>query len=97
MSHQSTKTVVILGAGATRGSGFTKCGKPLPGDRGFFGHDLVRSEIKNYPALDLMLDLFSLGPPDLSQASLEAIWTFTEFCSKATYSNSANLTKTKEE
>jgi hypothetical protein len=96
VSNQSTKTVVILGAGATLGSGFTKCDKHLPGDRGFFGHDLVRANVKNYPAVDLMLDLF-FRTGDLSQASLEDVWTFTEFCSKATYSSSISLAGAKEE
>ncbi len=37
MSDSNAHTVVMVGTGATIGSGYTRCGGKLPGDRGFFG------------------------------------------------------------
>ncbi len=92
------KTVIILGTGATQGSGFTKCGKSLPGDRGFFGHEFVKDRLKRYPALDIMLEFFrGRNNRKLDDISMEEVWTFLEFCSKGLYSNLHDFGKEKKE
>lgn len=93
----SNETVVILGTGATQGSGFTKCNKPLPGDRGFFEHELVKNNLYKYPALDIMLRLFiSTSKNENDKISLEDVWTFLEFSSKKQYLNLYNLEDEKK-
>ncbi|HEC97112.1 MAG TPA: hypothetical protein ENI58_02995 [Nitrospirae bacterium] len=81
MSYQTKKTVIIVGTGATIGSGYLKCGNPLPGDKGFFGHAVVREMVKEYPALCIILDFFNSHRDNCNyeQASLEEVWTFLEF------------------
>jgi hypothetical protein len=99
------KTVVILGTGATIGSGYTKAGRRLPGDRGFFGHtgvqELLRS--RTFPALQSVLDSFRLAyrllrPPPLG---LEEVWTFIEFANmgifRDIFRNTIDLLKKEEE
>jgi len=78
----ASNTVVILGTGATIGSGYTRCGKSLPGDQGFFCNPFVQSLLtaEKYPALYLMLGTFrNMYGNDLANVSLEAVWTFLEF------------------
>lgn len=79
------KKVVILGTGATIGSGYTRCGENLPGDQGFFCNPHVQSLLKEekYPALYLMLGTFrNVYGDNLANVSLEAVWTFLEFSAK---------------
>ena len=79
-------TVIILGTGATIGSGYTKCEKRLPGDRNFFENQAVKNLISQYPALDTLLDFFRKERgDDLDGVGLEEVWTFLEFCSKGVY------------
>jgi hypothetical protein len=88
MNEAPTDTVILLGAGATIGSGYTRCGKKLPGDRGFFADQ----NLANYPALDIMLDIFrQVYGKDLAKISLEEVWTFLEFSSKGVYKEVTNF------
>jgi hypothetical protein len=50
--------VVILGAGATIGSGYRLCGNEPPGDRDFFVNRSVQERLSTYPALNAMLSFF---------------------------------------
>lgn len=89
-----TKTVVILGTGATIGSGYTRCGKTLPGDRGFFGNDAVKALLQggNYVALKAVLESFRQfyrGNFDL--VGLEEVWTFLEFAGRELFRDSIYL------
>jgi hypothetical protein len=98
MSDQTKKTVIIVGTGATIGSGYSKCGHSLPGDRGFFGHKLVKEMVKEYPALYIILDFFTAqgGNCNYELTSLKEVWTFLEFCSKGIYSKIYNFKKEKK-
>ncbi|MEC4685096.1 MAG: SIR2 family protein [Nitrospirota bacterium] len=98
MNDHTKKTVIIVGTGATIGSGYLKCGNPLPGDKGFFGHAVVRKMVKEYPALCIMLDFFNSHRDNCNyeMASLEEVWTFLEFCSKGIYSKIYNFEKEKK-
>jgi hypothetical protein len=92
-------TVVILGTGATRGSGYTRCGKSLPGDQGFFCNPCVQSllENKKYPALHLMLGTFrNMYGDNLANVSLEEVWTFLEFSANDIYKPLTDLTGERE-
>lgn len=97
MNDQTKKTVIIVGTGATIGSGYLKCNNPLPGDRGFFGHTLVKETVKKYPALCIILDFFNSSRDNCNyeQPSLEEVWTFLEFCSKGIYSKIDNFEEEK--
>lgn len=98
MTSTGSKTAIIVGTGATRGSGYSKNGFPLPGDRGFFGHDLVKSQIDKYRALEILFGLFGeRGNHYPEQASLEEVWTFVEFLSKGVYSNLYDLKNERTE
>jgi hypothetical protein len=96
-AQADAKTVVILGTGATIGSGYTKAGRRLPGDRGFFGHagvqELLRSE--TFPVLQSVLKSFRLAyrlpqPPPLG---LEEVWTFLEFADMDIFRNATGLSR----
>ncbi|TAK01183.1 MAG: hypothetical protein EPO39_14640 [Candidatus Manganitrophaceae bacterium] len=92
------RTVIILGTGATIGSGYTKCEKRLPGDRNFFKNQAVKNLISQYPALEIMLRFFRKeSGDDLDGVGLEEVWTFLEFCSKGVYKEIYDLKKEKEE
>ncbi len=85
MSDSNGATVVIVGTGASIGSGYKRCGHTLPGDRGFFGNPVVRELLGSgrYPALQLMLESFpKLHPMGLDSVGLEEVWTFLEFAGK---------------
>jgi hypothetical protein len=91
----ASNTVVILGTGATIGSGYTRCGKNLPGDQGFFCNPHVQSLLKEekYPALYLMLGTFrNVYGDNLANVSLEAVWTFLEFSAKDIFEPLTDLT-----
>jgi hypothetical protein len=100
MNEACKNTVVILGAGATIGSGYTRCGKNLPGDRGFFERPAVRTLLSQCPALEIMLKIFrhECGQ-DLRGVSLEEVWTFLEFSVKGVYRKRklANLAQEQED
>ncbi|HWQ69046.1 MAG TPA: SIR2 family protein [Patescibacteria group bacterium] len=98
MNTNRSNTVVILGTGATIGSGYTRCGQRLPGDRGFFGNPMVQKRLGDYPALDVMLNLFrEVHGSDLASVGLEEVWTFLEFCSNGPYKDSYDLNNEKQE
>jgi len=93
------KKVVILGTGATRGSGYTRGGENLPGDQGFFCNPLVQSLLKKekYPALYLMLGTFrKMYGNNLAVVSLEEVWTFLEFSSKDIYKPLTDLAEERK-
>lgn len=77
-----SKTVVIFGTGATIASNYKKCCNTLPGDKGFFNNCYIKSHIQYLPALEIMLNSFySQQEENKWQASsLEAFWTFLDFC-----------------
>ena len=56
-SETEAAKVVILGAGATIGSGYKRCIRTLPGDRGFFGHNEVQELLRSggFPVLESIL------------------------------------------
>jgi len=100
MNNASKNTVVILGTGATIGSGYTRCGKSLPGDQEFFGHTVVQALLKsgNYFALDAMLDTFRRIYGDaLTYVSLEEVWTFLEFSAIDLYKPLMDLTEERSD
>lgn len=98
MSATPKNTVVILGTGATIGSGYRRCGHKLPGDRGFFGHQGVQKQLSDYHALDVMLGIFrEVNGKELTSVGLEEVWTFLEFLSKDIYQPLTDLTKEREE
>ncbi|MBI2178915.1 MAG: SIR2 family protein, partial [Candidatus Tectomicrobia bacterium] len=68
-----------------RGSGYTKKGHSLPGDRGFFASPQVRDLLPKYCTLYIMLEFFrrEFGG-DLGVTSLEEVWSFLKFCSPNT-------------
>lgn len=70
-------TVIIVGAGATMGSGYTRSGITLPGDRGFFANRVVRSMLAGgrYTALPLALQAFAATHGDDPETlRLEQLW-----------------------
>lgn len=76
------KVVVILGTGATIASNYKKCGNLLPGDKEFFDNKCVKTLIQGLPALEIMLNSF-YGKQEGNKwqaSSLEAFWTFLDFC-----------------
>lgn len=76
------------------GSGYTRCGEKLPGDRGFFGNGAVRSLLQTgkYPALDYMLEPFrQLSGENLESVGLEEVWTFLDFAGKELFRGSLDL------
>jgi len=94
MSDCNPHTVVMVGTGATIGSGYTRCGHNLPGDRRFFGNPVVRELLESgrYPTLQLMLESFwKLHPMELDSVGLEEVWTFLEFAGKKFLRESADL------
>lgn len=92
MNTTNDNTVVILGAGATKGSGYTFCGEKLPGDRDFFGNRLVQERLRQYPALYEMLGFFCKVHADgLANVGLEEVWTFLDFSSRDVYRPLTNL------
>jgi len=100
MTDTSKSTVVILGTGATIGSGYTRCGESLPGDQGFFCNPLVQSLLQKekYPALYLMLGTFrKMYGENLSAVGLEEVWTFLEFSAKDIYKPLTILDKERKE
>ena len=85
--------VMILGAGATIGSGYKRGVRELPGDRGFFGNNEVQELLRSgrFPALESILRSLRRGqametPPALG---LEEVWTFLDFVH--IFKNSVNL------
>ena len=94
MSTTNDNTVVILGAGATKGSGYTLYGQPLPGDRGFFGNRLVQERLSKYPALHEMLRFFrKVHKGKLARVGLEEVWTFLDFSRRDLYRPLTDLKK----
>ena len=94
-NNKNNKIVIILGTGATIASNYKKEGQPLPGDRGFFGNGVVKKKIEFLPALKLMLSLFrNKNTSENAIDSLEAFWTFLDFC--PIYKNIYNLDEEKE-
>lgn len=95
------KTVVILGTGATIGSGYTKAGRRLPGDRGFFGHtgvqELLRFEI--FPVLQSVLESFrrAYRLPQRLPLGLEEVWTFLEFADMDIFQHAIDLSQEERE
>ena len=92
--------VVILGAGATIGSGYKRCVRELPGDRGFFGHNEVHELLRSgrFPSLESILRSLRLGqametPPALG---LEEVWTFLDFMHKDIFRDSVDLSTERE-
>lgn len=89
-------TVVILGTGATCGSGYTRNGNRLPGDRGFFGNPGVGVLMGHrHAALDMMLNSFRrlYGAEDLESVGLEEVWTFLEFAGNGLFRDAVDLTE----
>lgn len=98
MNEKSDNTVIILGTGATVGSGYTCSGQRLPGDRGFFGNSVVQKRLLDYPALDIMLGVFrKVHGKDFDKVGLEEVWTFFEFSSKDVYRQLTDLTKERRD
>jgi SIR2-like domain len=94
MNTTNDNTVVILGAGATKGSGYTLCGQRLPGDRCFFAKELVQERLPRYPALDAILSFFRKVHGDaLVGVGLEEVWTFLDFSSRHLYRPLVDLAK----
>lgn len=91
------KVVVILGTGATIASNYKKIGKSLPGDKGFFDNEFVNKKIESLPALKIMLSLFSNKNTNVDSKiySLEAFWTFLDFCT--VYKHIYDLKEEKKE
>jgi hypothetical protein len=59
---------------------------------------MVQNRLGDYPALDIMLDLFrKVRESDLASVGLEEVWTFLEFCSNGPYKNSYDLNNEKQE
>jgi hypothetical protein len=78
--------VVILGAGATIGSGYRLCGNEPPGDRDFFVNRSVQERLSTYPALNAMLSFFrTVHRDNLKCVGLEEVWTFLDFSSRPLY------------
>ena len=98
MNTTNDNTVVILGAGATKGSGYRLCGEELPGDRDFFGNPLVQKRLSNYPALDAMLIFFrKVHKGKLARVGLEEVWTFLDFSRRDLYRPLTDLEKERNE
>lgn len=88
MTETSKETVVILGTGATIGSGYTRCGNTLPSDQGFFSNSMVQQLLNHgkYPALNIMLGTFrNMYGDNLAAVGLEEVWTFLAFSGKDPY------------
>jgi len=60
MNTTGVETVIILGTGASVGSGYTRGGHRLPGDRGFFGSTLAQEYLNSgqFPAITQVLGSF---------------------------------------
>jgi hypothetical protein len=87
-------TVVMVGTGATIGSGYTRCGGKLPGDRGFFSNRVVRELLGGgrYPALELMLTVIpEVAFNGTRRQWLEEVWTLLEFVGKKFLRESVDL------
>lgn len=100
MNDSNGVAVVILGTGASIGSGYTRCGHTLPGDRGFFGNPVVWGLLGGgrYPALQLMLESFrKLHSRDLRTLGLEEVWTFLEFVGKGFLRESVDFKQQRDE
>lgn len=100
MNDAIKRTVVILGTGATIGSGYKRCGKKLPGDQDFFNNHVVQSLLKdgNYYALCIMLGTFrEMYGENLANTSLEEVWTFLEFSGLDLYKPLTDLTDERSE
>lgn len=97
MNTTTESAVVILGAGATIGSGYTLCGRTLPGDRGFFGNPLVQERLSKYPALHAMLGFFRKDGDNLVGVGLEEVWTFLDFSSRDLYRPLTDLANERNE
>lgn len=94
MNDAIKRTVVILGTGATMGSGYTRHGKMLPGDRGFFGNSIVKTMLQSghFAAVNSVLDSFRRGlGGSLDTVGLEEVWTFLEFAGKGLFRNSVDF------
>lgn len=94
MNDAIKRTVVILGTGATIGSGYTRYGRMLPGDRGFFGNSIVKTLLQSghFAALDIVLDSFRRGfGGSIDTVGLEEAWTFLEFAGKGLFRNSVDF------
>lgn len=99
-SETEAAKVVILGAGATIGSGYKRCIRTLPGDRGFFGHNEVQELLRSggFPVLESILRSLRRGqamdtPPALG---LEEVWTFLDFVQRDIFRNSIDLSAETE-
>jgi hypothetical protein len=95
--EEEINAVVILGAGATVGSGYKLCGETLPGDRCFFVNRLVQERLSKYPALNTMLSFFrKVHGDDLDRVGLEQVWTFLDFSSRPLYRPLTDLAKERK-
>lgn len=98
MNTTTESVVVILGAGATIGSGYTLCGQSLPGDRGFFDNRLVQERLSKYLALNVLLGYFrKVHGKDLAGVGLEEVWTFLDFSSGDLYRPLTDLANERKE
>lgn len=100
-TEPDANTVVILGTGATIGSGYTKSNCRLPGDRGFFGHAGVQELLgsRTFPVLHSILKSFRLAYrlPHAPPLGLEEVWTFLEFAGMEIFRNEIDLSKEEQE
>jgi hypothetical protein len=96
-SETEAAKVMILGAGATIGSGYQRCIRTLPGDRGFFGHNEVQELLRSgrFPVLESILRILRHGqametsPP----LRLEEVWTFLDFVRMDIFRDSVDLSE----
>ena len=82
---ETDKTVIILGAGASVGSGYTRNGHRLPGDRGFFGNMLGQEYLNSgqFPAIKEVLGSFEPRyGRSLDSIGLEEAWTLLDFADR---------------
>ena len=99
MSDSDGHIVVMVGTGASIGSGYTRCSHNLPGDRRFFGNPVVQELLESgrYPALGLMLESFrKLHSMKLDSVGLEEVWAFLEFVGKEFLSESVDLKQQRD-
>ena len=85
MNTTNVETVIILGAGASVGSGYTRGGHRLPGDRGFFGNTLVQEYLHSgqFPAIKEVLGSFEPRyGRSLDSIGLEEAWTLLDFADR---------------
>lgn len=87
-------TVVILGTGATIGSGYAWGDHRLPGDRGFFGNPVVAATLRSGTFLVLPRILESFPRAGLG---LEEVWTFIDFASRDLFRDALDLSDVEQD